>query len=456
MTPITSSKDLGALLISQRKFLDAGSMRNLTDRIHALKRLEKTLIKNETSILRALEEDLNKPELEAYLAEYYFLLQEIRLVIRSLKKWLKPRRVRNPFYFLPSRSWVARSPFGATLIMAPWNYPIQLSLSPLISAVAAGNTVVLKPSELSTSSEKLITQLIKECFPPEHVTVIQGDSTVAEELLEQSFDFIFFTGSTEIGRIVALKAAEKLTPYVLELGGKCPCIIETSADLPLTAKRVLAGKMMNAGQTCFAPDYLAVHESIKDKFVAELKLQLQTLPWEQNLATIINQQHYERLQSLVTEEHIIKGEDDPDRLHLAPRILPDIGWDDKIMQEEVFGPLLPVLTWADSRELISKLKSLPSPLALYCFSKNKDFIQNLLDQVNSGSVCINDTMKQAINLNLPFGGIGSSGQGRYRGKAGVETFSFERSITQRYFIKDPFEMLPPFTGRLKQLKKWLH
>jgi len=443
-------------LESQRNFLDAGGMRNLTNRIIALKRLEKALIENETSILGALEEDLNKPELEAYLAEFYFLLQEIRLVIRSLKKWLKPRRVRNPFYFLPSRSWIAKSPYGSTLILAPWNYPIQLSLSPLISAVAAGNTVVLKPSEKSPSSEKLITRLIEECFPPEHVTVIAGDSTVAEELLEQSFDFIFFTGSTHIGRIVARKAAEKLTPCVLELGGKCPCIVDKSADLHLTAKRILAGKMMNAGQTCFAPDYVVVHEDVKDKFVAELKSQLQNLPWEQDLAGIINQQHYDRLHNLVSDKDIKKGEDDPARLHLAPRIVPDTEWDDRIMQEELFGPILPVLTWSDSQELIHQLKCLPSPLALYCFSSDKAFSQKLLDQTKSGSVCINDTMKQAANLNLPFGGVGESGQGRYRGEAGLSAFSYERSITQRYFIKDPFEMLPPFTGKLDQLKKWLH
>lgn len=450
-----SKIDISSTLISQRRFLDAGNIHNLTIRIDALKRLEKVLIEKEPSILEALDKDLNKPDIEAYLAEYYFLLQEIRLAVRSLRKWLKPRRAKNPFYFLPSRSWITRSPYGSTLILAPWNYPIQLSLSPLISAVAAGNTVILKPSELATCSEKLITQIIKDSFAPEHVTVIQGDSTVAEELLDHSFDFIFFTGSTHIGKTVARKAADKLIPCVLELGGKCPCIVESSADIPITAKRLLAGKMMNAGQTCFAPDYVAVQENIKDEFLAELKLQLQSLPWEQDLSSIINKRHYDRLLNLSTDKDIIKGEDDPERLHIAPRILPDTRWDDEIMQDEIFGPCLPVLTWTDSQQLIQKLKNLPSPLALYVFSRNKEFIHNLLNHTRSGSVCINDTMKQATNLDMPFGGIGSSGQGRYRGKVGVETFTYERSVTQRYFTKDPFETLPPFTGKLAQLKKWL-
>ena len=456
MNPITSSKQIATVLESQRNFFDAGGMRNLTNRINSLKRLEKVLIKNEAAILEALKEDLNKPEHEAYLAEYYFLIQEIRMVNRSLKKWLKPRRVKTPFYFLPSRSWIKRAPHGSTLIMAPWNYPIQLSLSPLVSAVAAGNTVVLKPSEASPNSEKLIARLIEESFPPEHVTVIRGDSKTAEELLEQSFDFIFFTGSTKIGHIVAQKAAKKLIPHVLELGGKCPVIVEASADLSLTAKRIIAGKMMNAGQTCFAPDYVVVHEDVKDNFVAELKSQLQLLPWENDMASIINQQHYHRLQSLLSDKAIKKGEDDPDRLHLAPRILPDINWEDRIMQEEIFGPLLPVLTWSTFEQLSCKLKNLPAPLALYCFSRDKKFIEKLLDQIPSGSACINDTMKQATNLNLPFGGVGASGHGRYRGKAGVEAFSYERAISQRYFVRDPFEILPPFTDKLDQLKKWLH
>lgn len=456
MTPSTSSKHIASVLDSQRKFLDAGSMRNLTNRIKSLKRLEMVLMENEDSILRALKNDLNKPEHEAYLSEFYFLLQEIRMVRRSLKKWLKPRRAKTPFYFLPSRNWINSAPRGSTLIIAPWNYPIQLSLSPVVSAVAAGNTVILKPSEVSPSSEKLIARLIKESFQPEHVTVIRGDSRIAEELLEQPFDFIFFTGSTKIGRIVAQKAAKKLIPHVLELGGKCPCIVEPSANISITANRVIAGKMMNAGQTCFAPDYVVVHEDIKDSLVAELKKQLTLLPWENDMARIINQQHYQRLQGLLSDNDIKKGEDDPDRLHLAPRLLPEVNWQDRIMQEEIFGPLLPIVTWSNFEQLCLKLKNLPAPLALYCFSRDKVFIEKLMDQVLSGSVCINDTMKQATNLHLPFGGIGASGYGRYRGKAGVDAFSYERAISRRYFIRDLFQILPPFAGKLNKLKKWLH
>jgi aldehyde dehydrogenase (NAD+) len=440
---------------SQRSFFVRGETRPLAMRTASLRRLEEALQDRRQDLLEALAADLGKPEIEAFLSEFHFLLEEIRLVRRSLGKWLKPRRVGNPFYFLPCRSRVVREPHGTALVMAPWNYPVQLSLSPVIAAVAAGNTVVLKPSELAPASEQFLVDLIDDCFPPGHVTVVTGGPDVSADLLEQAFDFIFFTGSTKVGRIVARRAAERLTPCVLELGGKCPCVVDRSADIPIAARRILAGKLFNAGQTCFAPDFVAAHVDIREALVTELADLLNRLPWEAEMAKIINERHYQRLLSLVGGQAMRKGEDDPPSRHMAPRILPDTNWDDAVMREELFGPILPVVSFSDPEQLVTRLRALPSPLALYCFSRDEEFIRTVLGRVPSGSACINDTMKQATNLALPFGGVGGSGHGRSRGRAGVEAFSYERVVTQRYFTRDPFELLPPRAKRSGFLRKWL-
>ena len=331
----------------QRAFLAEGGTDGMEMRIAGLRLLEAALMRRREELLSVLAVDLGKPRIEAFLAEYYFLLQEIRLVCRSLKRWMKPRRVGSPPYFLPCRSSVRRDPFGVVLVMSPWNYPIQLALSPLVAAVAAGNTVILKPSEVAKASERFLAEIIAECFPPEHVAVVSGGVETATALLDREFDFIFFTGSTEVGRVVAGKAARFLTPTVLELGGKCPCVVDRSADIPVTARRILAGKLFNAGQTCFAPDFVAVHESVKEALVTELASLLECLPWEREMGTIVNKRHFERLAGLLEGREIRKGGDNPEALHFAPRILPDVGWDDRVMKEEVFGPILPVIGFAD-------------------------------------------------------------------------------------------------------------
>ena len=450
-----ASVDASRVIASQRAFFDGGGTRGTEMRIAVLRRLEQALRDRRDTMLAALAEDLGKPPIEAFLAEHRFLLDEIRLICASLERWLKPRRAGNPFYFWPCRSSVRREPFGAVLVMAPWNYPIQLSLSPLVAAVAAGNTVVLKPSEHAQASERFLAEVIADCFPPEHVAVITGGPEVAESLLDRAFDFIFFTGSSEIGKQVARKAAEHLTPTVLELGGKCPCVVDKSADLPATARRILTGKLFNAGQTCMAPDFVAAHEDIRQPLVEELTAALNSLPWEQEMARVINERHYKRLRGLLTGREIRKGEDHDEALHFAPRILPDAGWDDPAMNEEVFGPILPVVGFTDREDLIARLRGLPSPLALYAFSRDEDFIQALTEGIRSGSLCVNDTLKQACNLNLPFGGVGASGHGRYRGKAGVMAFSYERAVTRRFFLPDPFDLSPPRAEMARFLMKWL-
>ena len=407
-------------------------------------------------LLEALEQDLGKPDVEAYLAEYYFLLQELRLIRKSSARWLKTKGVKSPVYFQPCKSQLRRDPFGMVLIVAPWNYPMQLSLSPLIAAVAAGNTVVLKPSEMAPACEQLLAKMIAEAFTPEHVAVVVGDGQVANELTDRSFDFVFFTGSTHVGKIVSAKAAKNLTPNIMELGGKCPCIVDASAKVDIAAQRILNGKFFNGGQTCFAPDYVVAAPEIKDALVEAMKEKLSTIPWNEEMAHVINEKHYTRLENLIPDGALKFGDDDRARLRLAPRLLPAVDWDSDVMKEEVFGPLLPVLSYSDYEDLLTRLGNYDSPLALYIFSEDKLMRQRLMDDLRSGGVCINDTMKQGSSLEMPFGGVGASGYGRYRGKAGVRAFSYERAVvTKPTWGPDWFELMPPYGDKINWLKRFL-
>jgi len=392
------------------------------------------------------------------VAEYHFLLEELRLIKKSLKKWLRPQRVSSPFYLQPCRSEIHHEPFGVALILAPWNYPIQLALSPLIAAVAAGNTVIVKPSEVSSACESLIKKIIEESFSPEHVCVITGDAGVAETLLEQKFDFVFFTGSTAIGKKVALKAAEHLAPCVLELGGKCPAIVHETANLEVAALRILTGKFFNGGQTCFAPDFIVVHESVKADLVEEMRKVFATVTWNGEMAHVINERHYGRLEKLLQpgQQVIQQGDDHAESLKLAPRVITDVDWKDELMQEEIFGPILPVVNYKNDENLISHLANYGSPLALYLFADDRSFCEEMMTAVRSGGVCINDTMKQGAHLKLPFGGVGESGNGRYRGKSGVLTFSYERAVVRKpTWSPDWFDPKPPYGDMLKWLKRFM-
>lgn len=453
--PITiENQDIVTIVATQRDFFQRGETRSLAFREVALKRFEDELVRSQEGLLAALAEDLGKPETESFVSEYFFLLEEARLIRKKLRRWAKPQKVGTPMYFLPGRSEIHRDPFGVTLVIAPWNYPVQLALSPVITAVAAGNTVVLKPSEISSATEAWLVDFVGRCFDPELVSVVTGDADVSSALLDQAFDFIFFTGSTKVGRIVAEKAAKHLTPTVLELGGKCPCVIDASADLDVAAKRLLAGKFFNGGQTCFAPDFVAVDERVKEGFVAACERVFSEVPWNEGMAHAVNQEGFERLKALVSGRVIRQGEDDPEEWKLAPTILPDTQWDDSAMLEEVFGPILPVVTFSNLDELIQYLRGYGAPLAMYVFSANKHFIDRILEAVPSGGVCVNDTMKQSSNLKLPFGGVGESGHGRYRGEHGFRAFTYERAVVRRSLWNfDPFAMLPPYAGKLKWLRK---
>lgn len=442
-------------LDSQRAFFQAGRTRELAWRCESLRRLENCLVLRTDDVLAALAQDLGKPAVEAYLSEVYFLLQEIRLTRKRLKHWLKPRRKASPLYFFPMTSRVEQEPYGCVLVMAAWNYPLQLALAPLISAVAAGNTVILKPSESASATEHLLGELIATCFEPDHVSMVTGGADVSEELTDLDFDFIFFTGSERVGKLVASRAAAHMIPCVMELGGKCPCVVDPSAAPATAARRILAGKLFNAGQTCFAPDFVIAHESCYKELLSEMQRLLRDGRWEQDLARLVNREHYERVKSLAGADALVYGRDEPEALRLAPRLVLRPTWSDPCMREEIFGPVLPVLAYTDTESLICQLRKLPSPLALYCFSRRSDFIATLTRTLRSGSVCINDTMKQAANLVLPFGGVGSSGYGRYRAEAGVEAFSYRRSIARRFFLPDPFSLMPPYGDKIRLLRRWL-
>ena len=452
------SYDLNALAEAQAAYFREGNTESLSFRIDRLRGLESILTRRSDDLLDALASDLGKPAVEGYMSEVYFSLLEIRLFLKKLPKWIRPRRAGHPFFALPARSWVQREPLGRALIVSPWNYPLQLALSPLIAAVAAGNTVILKPSEFASTSAKLLGEIIAEAFNPQHVAVLQGGPELGEALLELPFETCFFTGSERVGRKYAEAAARNLAPITLELGGKCPCLVLDDAPLETAVERIIATKFFNAGQTCIAPDFVLVPEARRGEFV---KLAQETLEKyysediEADLATMIHQDHYERVEKLCDGSAIQVGEDDKGSLRLAPRLLPEATWNSAAMEEEIFGPVLPILGYTSLDETLAELRSRPDPLALYAFTKSREKIDLLLRETRSGSVCFNDTMKQAINLELPFGGVGASGMGRYRGKYGFEAFTYERAITKRTFWKDPFFSPPPYGNLIEKLRKYV-
>jgi aldehyde dehydrogenase (NAD+) len=413
--------------------------------------MEAELRSRADDLLAALDSDLGKPAVEAWTAEIYFVLAELRLFTRKLKRWARPKRVGSPFFHLPAWSEIRLIPQGTVLIAGPWNYPAQLSLSPLIAAVAAGNTVVLKPSELAPATAQFLENLLGTVFEPEHVAVVQGGPEIGQQLLEQPFDHFFFTGGEKVGRLYAEAAANRLAPATLELGGKCPCVVDRDVRIDRAGERIAAAKFWNAGQTCFAPDFVLVDESIREPLVESLLENLSNA----DQAKIVNEHHFQRLQRLISEDALRAGEDRPDELRLAPTILPNATWDSPAMEEEIFGPILPVIGYNNLDSALVRLAELPSPLALYAFSKSRQTQEKIAAVVPSGSVCFNDAMKQATNLNLPFGGVGASGHGRYRGRAGLENFSHQRAVTRRWFNKDPFLVNPPYGNKIKQLRKIL-
>ena len=431
---------------------------SVEDRLAALELLRDAMLRREADIYRALEEDLGKCPGEAFMTEIGMVLAEIGCAMRNLRRWAAPRRVRTPLAQFPSRSYVLSEPYGVVLIMSPWNYPLQLTLSPFVGAVAAGNHCILKPSNYSPATSQLIAQLIAECFPAERAAVILGGREENQALLDERFDYIFFTGGVTVGKIVLEKAAKHVTPVTLELGGKSPCIVDDSADIPVAARRIAFGKALNAGQTCVAPDYLLVHEKVKARLMEEIKRCWQdfygdplTSPqWPR----MVNVRHYDRVMHLIRGEAVYcGGRGDGERI--APTLLDNVSWDAPVMQEEIFGPVLPVLSFRDPEEAIQAINAHEKPLALYLFTRRESMKESVLTRVPFGGGCVNDTIIHLATDRMPFGGVGQSGMGGYHGKASFDTFSHQKSIVSKANWLDLPVRYPPFTNRKIRIMKKL-
>lgn len=452
--------DYRGLIQRQRAYFRAGKSRSIAVRIHRLKALETWICMHEKEIARALHHDLRKSETEAYITEIGIVRDELRYTIKRLSGWAKPKLVPTPITQFPSISFRYPEPYGSVLIMSPWNYPFQLTVAPLIGAISAGNCAVIKPSAYSAHTSALLKRMVEELFEESYVAVIEGGRKENESLLNQKFDYIFFTGSVEVGKLVMKKAAEHLTPVSLELGGKSPCIVDETADIRLAAKRIVWGKLLNSGQTCVAPDYVLVHKTVKDKLIKQMVRQIQKMYGKEPLLSadypkIINEKHFQRLCGYLTEgKRVFGGNVRRELLQIEPTILDDITWNDSIMKEEIFGPIIPVLTFYDLREAITMVNTRPKPLALYFFTRDKAREKRVLREISYGGGCINDTVVHLATSHLPFGGVGASGMGAYHGKASFDTFTHYKSIMKKSLFLDIPLRYAPFTKKqLKWIKK---
>lgn len=434
----------------QRKFFATGKTLDVNYRTEALKKLKRAIEENEEKISEAIKLDLGKSNFESYMCETGLVLSEISYMIRHLKSFARDKHVLSPLAQFPSKSYVKKSPYGVCLVMSPWNYPFLLSMEPLVNALAAGNCVVLKPSAYSENTSRAIKEIAESLFDEEYVCVIEGGREENKALLEERFDYIFFTGGKTVGRLVLEKAAEFLTPVTLELGGKSPCIVDESADIAVSARRIVWGKYLNAGQTCVAPDYVICHKKVKSKLIRALKKEIAIQFGEsidnENYIRMINKKHFDRVMGLVEKEKVVVGGfGDEKKLKIAPTVMDDVTWDDKVMGEEIFGPILPLTEFENIEEVIDTVNSHPSPLALYIFSSNKKNIKDVTERCSFGGGCVNDTVIHLATSRMGFGGVGESGMGSYHGKYGFDTFSHEKSIVDKKTQIDLPMRYQPFT-----------
>lgn len=425
------------ILEQQRAFFRSGATLSVDFRIENLKKLYRAVQKYENEIGKALCSDLGKSDFEGFMCETGLVLSELHYMIRHTRRFARERTVHTPLAQFASRSYQKPSPYGNTLIMSPWNYPFLLTIDPLADAIAAGNTAIVKPSAYSPATSALIREIIEECFPPEYVAVVTGGREENRFLLEQKFDFVFFTGSQRVGKEVLRHTAETLTPAVLELGGKSPCIVDSTAKIKLAAKRIVFGKFINCGQTCVAPDYILCQRSVKDQLVHEICLQIKAQYGEAPLSNpdygrIINEKHFERICGLIDREKtVLGGETDRETLQIAPTVMDNVSWDDAVMQQEIFGPVLPVLTFDTFEEVYSLLAGKPKPLALYLFSEDKRRMKEVSQRCSYGGGCMNDTLIHLATSEMGFGGVGESGMGTYHGRDGFNVFSHTKSIVEK-------------------------
>lgn len=454
--------EIQELVARQRRFYRTNATRDIAKRKVMLKRLRHAIMEMEEEIQAALYEDLHKPASESYMSEIGMVLSELTYQLRHMDAWSKPKRVATPLAQFHASSWKQSEPYGVVLVMAPWNYPFQLSMEPLIGAVAAGNTVILKPSAYAPATSAILQKLITLCFPKEYVAVVEGGRKENSELLEQRFDYIFFTGGVQVGRLVMEKASRYLTPITLELGGKSPCIIEKSADLRLAAKRIAFGKFLNAGQTCVAPDYVWIEQGCKAEFLAYLQDACQSFfpkgaLYDENYPHIINDKHFKRLSALMDAHEKTRcfgGGRDAQTRCIEPTVYEDIQWEDAIMQEEIFGPLLPVMEFTDIKEVIHTLQEKEKPLALYLFTRNKQVENSVMDTLSFGGGCINDTIIHLATSAMGFGGVGQSGMGSYHGYDSFATFSHFKSIVKKANWMDLPIRYQPYSKLKDTLIRW--
>ena len=446
---------------SQKEFFLTDKTRDLDFRIRSLRALKEEIINNEREIQEALFKDLHKSEEEAYLTEIGIIISEINQNIKKLKKWAKPKKVRSSIACFPSSAKIVSEPYGVVLIISPWNYPFQLAFSPLIGAIASGNTAILKPAEYSPNTSNIIKKIIDKVFSPNYVKTIIGSKEENQILLDLPFDYIFFTGSPVLGKIVMEKASKHLTPITLELGGKSPCIVDETCDIKLSAKRIAFGKFLNSGQTCIAPDHIFIHKSIKDEFVSELIKVINTFYTDnqeksKDFGRIINELHFDRVSALLQDGYIIfGGKVNREEKYISPTLIENINQDSELINSEIFGPILPIIEFENIDELIETIRVKPKPLALYIFSSSKQTQNKIMSKISSGGVCVNDTIMHLVPENLPFGGVGNSGMGSYHGKKSFETFSHQRSVLTRGTFLDIALRYPPFNKKKLSLIKKL-
>ena len=454
-----TEQEIKDILQQQNHFFSSGKTIPAEFRLKQLESLKEAMIRHEADLAAALKEDLGKSRMESYMCEIGLTLSELTWVQKHLRSLMRSKRVSTPAAQFAAKSFRSPSPYGTVLIMSPWNYPVLLTLDPLIDAIAAGNTAVVKPSAYAPCTFNVMKTMIEECFPAHYVAVVDGGRAENQALLQQRFDMIFFTGGKTVGREVLRHAAEYLTPVTLELGGKSPCIVDSTAKIRLAAKRIVFGKYLNCGQTCVAPDYILCDKRIRDELItailAEIEKQFGKEPLKNpNYGKIINEKHFERILGLINGEKLVYGgQSEPELLRIAPTVLNNITWDDAVMGEEIFGPLLPILTFDTLDEALDTVESHPHPLALYFFSEDKAAQKKVLDTCRFGGGCINDTIIHLATSDMPFGGVGESGMGSYHGRVGFETFSHYRSIVDKKTWMDLPIRYQKYTGLKEKMMR---
>ncbi|GEK34320.1 aldehyde dehydrogenase [Kurthia sibirica] len=454
------AQQIDQLIRNQQNYFDSSVTKPLAFRKEQLRKLKTAISKYEKDIQQALYDDLRKSDFESYATEIGIVYASISHALKYLEEWMHPVSVPTPVQFQPGKSMIVHDPYGVTLIIGPFNYPFQLVMEPLIGAIIGGNTAVVKPSESSVHTSAIVKKIIEETFHRDYLAVIEGEKEETNALIHAPFDYIFFTGSVAVGKIVAKAAANRLTPHTLELGGKSPVIVDQTANLEIAAKRILWGKFVNAGQTCIAPDYIVVHESVRVAFIRQIKKILvkfygKDAQKSPDFGRIINKRQFDRLASLLQQQQqqiLFGGMTDQDDLYIEPTVLQDVLWEHPIMQDEIFGPILPILTYSDLGQVITQIKKKPKPLAAYFFSETEKAIQYFLDELPFGGGCINETITHVGSLHLPFGGVGESGVGNYHGKASFDTFTHQKSILKRSSKLATNLLYPPYKQKKTLVK----